>query len=120
MGSTNRKHIFGEAKKAGISTQGKVYKGGLGRPNDPMAWVGSSGDVLAVCKEKGFSCEGAVDYKAPERRIKKKRLADDITHGFMQKELASDPSLRERVKKNPKKLVELKEKVIEKHGSKKR
>ena len=97
-----------------------MYKGGIGRPNDPMAWVGNSGDVLAACKEKGLSCEGAVSYKAPERRIKKKRLADDIAHGFMQKELASDPSLRERVKKNPKKLVELKEKVVEKHGSKKR
>ena len=120
MGKTNRKHIFEQAKKAGISTQGKVYKGGIGKPNDPMAWVSNSGDVLAACKEKGFSCEGAVNYKAPERRIKKKRLADDIAHGYMQKELAGDPSLREKVKKNPKKLVELKEKVVDKHGSKKR
>jgi hypothetical protein len=38
----------------------------------------------------------------------------------MQRELARDPSLREKVKKNPGKLVELKEKVTDKHGSKKR
>ena len=120
MGRTNRRHIFAEAKKAGISTQGKVYKGGIGKPNDPMAWVSSASDVLAACKEKGFSCQGAVNYKAPERQIKKKRLADDLAHGYMQRELASDPSLREKVKKNPKKLIELKEKVIDKHGSKKR
>jgi len=118
MGKTNRKHVFEQAKKAGISTQGKVYKGGIGKPNDPMAWVSSSGDVLAACKEKGFSCEGAVNYKAPAQRPKRKALADDIRDGYVRGILAKEPKTLEKVKKNPKAIREVQERVVSKHGKK--
>ena len=39
-----------QAKNAGISTQGKKYIGGLGRPTDKMAWVSTQDDVSAALK----------------------------------------------------------------------
>ena len=41
-------------------------------------------------------------------------MADDIEADYMQRELAADPALVEKVKKKPKKLMGLKEKVVEK------
>tara|TARA_Y100000361_G_scaffold148573_1_gene161593 strand:- start:88 stop:642 length:555 start_codon:yes stop_codon:yes gene_type:complete len=104
------------AKESGISTQGKKYIGGIGRPNDPMAWVSTQDDVRTALKAKGLSATGGVNYKAPEREFKKrKRMADDLVHEYTAKELKKDPSLAEAVRKNPEKLKEVKEKVINKH-----
>ena len=114
MWKANAKSIHDIAKKAGIATQGKVYKGGLGKPNDPMAWVSSTSDVLAAAKAKGYTVTGAVNYQAPAQQPKRKKMADDIAADYMQRELAADPALVEKVKKKPKKLMELKEKVVEK------
>jgi hypothetical protein len=105
------------AKESGISTQGKKYIGGIGRPNDPMAWISTQDDVRAALKAKGFSAVGGVNYKAPEQEFKgRKRMGDDVVHRYMSEELQKDPSLAESVKKSPKKLQALKEKVINKHS----
>ena len=110
-----------QAKKAGISTQGKKYISGLGRPNDPMAWISTQDDVKAALKAKGFSATGGVNYEAPPQEFKKKkRMGDDVVNRFMSEELQKNPSLREEVSKSPKKLKALKNKVIEKHSKKKR
>jgi hypothetical protein len=55
------------AEAHGVSTAGKVYLRGLAEyPGDPSAWVASKSDVLKVCKERGWRCEGVVEYTPPE------------------------------------------------------
>jgi hypothetical protein len=116
MWPVNARDIHSIAKKAGISTQGKIYKGGLGRPNDPMAWISSTSDVLAAAKAKGYTVTGAVNYQAPAQQPKRKKMADDIAVDYMRREMIADPALAAKVKEKPKKLVELKEKVVEKYS----
>lgn len=125
MAPVNRKIIYERAQKAGISTQGKWYKGSLGNgdPANPAAWVSSADDVVAVCKAKGYSMEGVINYTAPdiERAPPKSvRLAPDLVNEGVRMMLQGDPALAEKVKKNPKILVEVKERVIEKHGKRKK
>jgi len=111
------KELHRQAKKAGISTQGKKYIGGIGRPTDPMAWISTQDDVLTALKAKGLSAVGGVNYQAPEQEFKKsKRMADDVVHRFMSEELQKNPELAKKVKKSPKALKNLKEKVINKHS----
>lgn len=116
MHQGNRRKIFDAAKKAGISTEGKIYKGGLGRPDDAMAWISTQDDVREVCKIKGLTCSGSVNYKAPEQAPKKKRrMAKDLQDKYVAMELQNSPSLQEKVKKNPKAIKQVREQVIEKH-----
>ncbi len=107
------------AKAAGIHTQGKVYKGGLADwrgPGDPMAWVSSIDDVKRVCEIKNLHCRGAVTHKAhdvpPPPDIP---LAADIVERTLHENLAADP---DKKPKTPKKLQEMREAIIDKHGSK--
>jgi len=120
MWPENRTKLLKIAKRAGISTAGKVYKGGIGHANDPMAWVSTRGDVLAACKAKGLSCTGSVNYQAPKQQPKTKALADDIRDTYVGRILATEPRTREKVKKNPKAIHEVRERVVEKHGRKKK
>ena len=112
MNPGNRELLFEKAHKAGVSTQGKKYIGGLGKPDDQMAWVATMDDVKAVCKEKGFSSEGAVNYTAPEQKFKKKRMAEDVVGRFMQEAVAKDPAIQH----NKKAMKELRAKVVKKHS----
>lgn len=55
----------GPAEKAGVNTVGRRYLSSLASfPGDPTAWVADSHDIGRVCREKGWSCEGAVNVKA--------------------------------------------------------
>ena len=111
--------LFNAAKKAGISSQGKKYIGGLGKATDPMAWVSTQDDVRTALKAKGLSSTGSINYKSPDQEFKsRKRMGDDIVQDFTMRELAKDPVLAEKVRKNPKKIREVQEKVIEKHSKK--
>jgi len=70
-------------------------------------------DVRTVCKEREYSCEGAVNVKhtgeyKPHKQV---RLADDIIKTEMCKQMLADPSKA----MNPDKL---RSEIIEKHGSK--
>ena len=114
----NAEGIHDTAKKAGISTQGKVYKGGLGKPNDPMAWVSGRDDVIAACKAKGLSSTGSVNYQSPPQKPKRKVLASDICDNYVRGILATEPETREKVKRKPKLINEVRERVIAKHGKK--
>lgn len=70
-----------EAKAAGVSITGKVYKSSLADyPGDPTAWVSDRADVRRVCEEKGKACVGAVNYRppAPISGPKDEPLAPDI------------------------------------------
>jgi hypothetical protein len=54
-----------EARRAGVITDGAVYKHQLARyPGDPEAWVRSRADVKAICERRNWDCEGSVKHKA--------------------------------------------------------
>lgn len=120
MADINRKAIYEMAKKAGISTQGKWYKGSLGRPTDPCAWVSSADDVIAVAKKKNLFIDGVINHKGVriEQPPPDVDLAPDLVREGVNRLLVADPALAEKVKKNPKSLREVEERVIAKHGKK--
>lgn len=123
MAPVNRKVIYERAKKAGISTQGKWYKGSLGRADDPAAWVSSADDVMAVAKEKNLSISGVVNYTSTQRDVKPKpkvRLAKDLVDLRVKEVLRENPDLAAKVKERPKSLQDVVQSVIEKHGSKRK
>lgn len=111
------------AKGAGINTQGKYYVGGLGRYNDPAAWVSTSDDILAVARKRGYVVSGVVNHdpgetKQLEQQIKNQPiLAPDIVNDLARKRIAEDPKLQEQLRKSPKKTMDkVKDDVIHKHG----
>ena len=116
MHATNQERILGIAKRAGINTQGKYYVGGLGRYNDPAAWVSTTDDILSVAKARNLNVEGSVNHTAtPVGPPKKVRLAEDLIEDQMAHYL-QDPREREKAKKTGG-LAALRDKVIEKHGA---
>lgn len=123
MPASQRKDIQEIAKQAGINTDGKFYKGSIGKYNDPAAWVSSADDVLAVCKARNANCDGVISYKAVEREAappKRIPLAPDIVQRLEKSYLQSDPSLAAKVKRSRKARGELREKIVATHGNTKR
>lgn len=110
-----RERYYAAARKAGISTSGKFYVHGLADHQcDPNGWVSSLDEVRAKCVASGKSCEGAVNYQAPEGKPQRGvRLAEHIVQEKMQIALAQNPG-------KAKDLRGLREEVIEKHGQKKK
>lgn len=113
-----RDHTYKAAHKAGISTQGKVHKPGLGPATDPGAWVSSMDDVLAVAKARNLTVTGAVNHKGVEilEKPNKPRLAPDLVKRYRKEYLKSDPSLAEKVRKSKKASRELNERIIANHA----
>lgn len=119
MGSRNRQNIQRKAKQAGINTDGKYYIGGPFKYTDPRAWVTSQQDAIEAVKSIKGTSTGALncDYSEKLRdQPKKIPLAPDIVNRFVRKRLKADPALAEKVKKNPRKLREVQESVVAKHG----
>jgi hypothetical protein len=90
--------LLNEARAAGVSTRGKVYKGGLARfPGDPEAWVESRGDCVRRAEALGLTLEGSINYAPPEPlgapEDKPYRVADTILEEHYQEALEADPSL---------------------------
>lgn len=113
-----RDHTYEMARRAGISTQGKVHKPGLGPASDPGAWVSSMDDVLAVAKARNLTISGAVNHKAVERigQQKKVSLAPDLIKRYRREYLKQDPALAAKVRKNKKASRELTERIIATHS----
>lgn len=114
------KHILRQARAAGIATQGKTYMAGLGHWTDPAAWASTIDDVRKVVEVRNLDCSGIVNHKAVEIEPKKKpvELAEHLVQQRMQEYLAKSPKLRADMKKNPRKTkAELREKIIDTHGS---
>lgn len=108
------KGIMAKARAAGVVTAGKIYKPSLADsrgPADPQAWVSDLHDVKRVCIERNYHADGAVKHVAPEVAPKRERLAPDIVSRLVKREQAKAPFKKHSVN-------ELREKVIEKHGSK--
>jgi hypothetical protein len=122
MGTLAKTSLLSAAKKAGINTAGKFYVGGLGRANDQSAWVSTAQDVKDVCKAKNLNCEGVVNHKATfsDKPPPSVALAPDLVREFAAKELAADPGLAEKCKKNQRARQTLTEQVIEKYGKRKK
>ena len=79
------------AKKAGISTKGKIYLSSLANfPGDPKAWVSDRAHAAKVIDENGWGAEGAIS-----RKVKKvserfnKDVADDIVLENAEKRMGS-------------------------------
>lgn len=119
MGPGNRRKMQALAKKAGINTDGKYYIGGPFKYSDPRAWVTSQQDAIEAIKSIKGSSTGTVncDYTEKQRDpAKKVPLAPDIVRRFVRKRLKADPALAEKCRKNHKKLREVQEAVVSKHG----
>lgn len=107
------------AKRAGINTNNKFYCGGLGRYNDPDAWVSTNDDVIAVAKKKNLKVSGAVNHTPGSPRTREfKVLAEDILQDKIRRSCEANPELADKVSKSPKALAELREQLIEKHAGK--
>jgi len=105
------------AKQAGISTQGKYYVGGLGRPTDPMAWVSTVDDAKEVCKLKNLNASGLVEHVAspvPDR--KRVRMAPDVQREYVARALAQDPALAAKCKKDRAALQKVAAEVVDRHA----
>lgn len=119
MDAYNRDKLLEIAKKAGINTSHKFYCGGLGRPNDPAAWVSTDSDVLEVARKRNLEVTGPVEHSAvyvpdPDEA---KPLAEDIIQDRMSRILSKNPAVAEKYRKNPKKVSsQLRDKIVETHG----
>jgi hypothetical protein len=110
--------IRGIAKRAGIDTANRYYMGGLGRYDDPHAWVSTVDEVREVARKKNLTVSGAVSVKGtPVDPPKPIPIAPDIERNIMTEYIHRDPVLREKVRRNPQKaLPALQEKVRAKHA----
>lgn len=121
MNPTVRKALLFKAKQAGINTDGKFYCGGLGRYENPVAWVSSAQDVVDSAKLQGLTVEGVISHKGTQKDIApvpSVALAPDLVNQMAGKMLKADPALAEKCRKSKKARGELRERVIATHGRK--
>lgn len=121
MSENLRNRLLTVARSAGIDTHGKYYVSGLGKHNDPRAWVSSASEVKRVCEERQMTADGpGIRHTAPAIDVEPNRipLAEDVVQERMGHYIAADPGLAEKVKKSPSKRQELRERVIETHAPK--
>lgn len=121
MSEMTRQGMLLAAKKAGVNTAGKFYNG-TGAYGEQTSWSTCAEDVLTAAKKKNLTLTGALKHQGRpcDKPVERKRLADDIAQRFIRQELAANPALKEKAKKNRKVLREVYEKVVEKHGAKKK
>jgi len=104
-----------ELKRRGVNISGKRYVGQLVRPGmvvDPEAVVSGRGDIAAVCKKRGWNCEGAVSVKANRDCDEPKpgpKIDPSIVEEHVKAELIENPDLPQ----NKKTVTELREKHTE-------
>lgn len=108
------------AKRAGINTHGKSYNGQLGKYDDPDAWVSSTNDVKKSAIKKGMDIDGMVKVKAYRGPKKKPRLAKDIVDRLEGEARGRNRKLDESCKKSDNARRELREKLVDKHGARKK
>lgn len=81
----------------GTHETGKKYISQLARfPNDPRAMVSCKGDVIKICEQEGWACEGLVNVKgndfgkSPPKSID---VAEDLVQFHMERAIDKDPGL---------------------------
>lgn len=110
---------YARARKAGINPTGKVFISQLGRAEDPLAWVSDLSDVKKACIAKGHGCEPLGIKPVEKDPGPDIPLAADIVDDLAERRMEENPDLKAKIQENPKKLQELKEEVIDKHGARK-
>lgn len=108
------------AYDAGIPTTGRVYKSCLADwrgARDPAAWVQGIDDARAVCRKRNLNYFGEAVEKPPQPDV---RLASDIVERLAREQISKDPGLNISIRKDPKKIREVREEIIEKHGAPKK
>ena len=93
------KWMQAETKKAGISTSGKYYCGGIADSRahlDPEAWVSDKDDVLRVAKNRRLEVRGQINYEPPEGVAPPKRVEGmnpRLVKEMAKREMAAEPGL---------------------------
>lgn len=123
MSNPVRESMRAIAQRAGINTDGRYYVGGLGRYDDPAAWVSGKEDLINSCKKRGFDADGVVkaryaDHDAPPKKAPK--LAPHLVEEMCARHAKRDPKLAEKLRKDKSGRAkrDLQEKVTAIHGSK--
>lgn len=109
-----------KAKAAGIATQGKFHCSGLGPPDDPKAWVSDTHDILQVCKERNYSCEGHVSHQGTQVPPKQVDMSADLVDEMVKYECQENPGLEKKIRSSRKELDNLRHLVREKYGPSRR
>lgn len=104
------------AKRAGISTQGKMYASQLGKYDDPRAWVSDLSDVKASAIAKGMNIGGAVNVNAYQGPRPKTRIAPDILNRLEKQARKHDKSLDQKCKTSKVARTELRQRLTDKHS----
>lgn len=104
------------ARKAGISTQGKVHVGGLGAPDNPDSWVSGTDDIRAVAKKRNLTIKGHINHQGQAVPPKHVPLAPDLVEEMVSHERSQDPDLDRRCSRDETALRRLRGLVTEKYG----
>ncbi len=104
------------ARKAGVSTQGKVYLSSLANfPGDPRAWVSDRHDVQQLVKERGWKVNGAVNQNSqPQEEPKDHRPAGGVAPDIIENELTRAIEQNPEIAPTPKEKADLREKIRQK------
>lgn len=112
-------HLVKNAEKRGYKPgMNDVYCAGLARDaeGDPLAFIpatGGRGHIKRVCEATNRSCEGIVNYTAPEAPPKPAiKLAEDLIERGIKNETKLNPDFARKAK------TEQREAVVDKYGSK--
>lgn len=105
---------LGEAKRHGVSTNGKKYMHGLAEyPGDPRAWVGTRGEMVRLLEERGWGCEQlGVKPRNDSAPPPAPAIADDVRDELVGRYLNGVPE--DSI--TPSLIAETREMVTEKHG----
>ena len=90
------RRILREAKKAGISTEGRFYMSGLADKRghqDPRAWIDSIDDVTKVAKDRNLTVQGCVNIEGRPEPPKSKKLSKKIEKRLLKHYMKKDPKL---------------------------
>lgn len=90
--------LVGQAKAAGIDTNGKFYMGGIADKRghlDPEAWIDSTADILRVAKKRDLEVHGIVDYVPPQKGPPKEvDINPRILREHVREEMKANPKLK--------------------------
>jgi len=125
-GEKKVKRMMAKARKAGVPVGPDwTYDAGLATgAESPDGWIAPTetrGDIKRRIRKSGGVCE---DFGVKARPLEKDphervhRLAPDLVNEQVVQKLRADGDLLARVKEKPRKIRELKEAVIDKHGAK--
>jgi hypothetical protein len=86
-------HYRRVAESEGVSIVGKTYLSGLADyPGDPRAWVSDRHDVLAIAKERNYTCRGYVEHEGHDvEPMPDVPIAPELVEREVAEILAADP-----------------------------